>query len=65
MSNKNKVFNLFSSKAKEQTENTEIKISIDIFYELFRLIMTQNIHKCLQSDIKKISTLAPEDLKKE
>ena len=32
-SNKNKIFKLFSQKAKEQTENTEIKININIFYE--------------------------------
>ena len=36
-SNANKVFKLFSRKAKEHTENTEIKVNIDIFYELFRL----------------------------
>jgi len=36
-SNDNKVFKLFSRKAKEYTENTEIKVNIDIFYELFRL----------------------------
>jgi len=36
-SNKNKVFKLFSRKFKEHTENTEIKVNIDIFYELFRL----------------------------
>ena len=36
-SNKNIVFKLFFSKEKEHTENTESKISIDIFYELFRL----------------------------
>jgi len=35
-SNDNKVFKLLSRKAKEHTENTEIKVNIDIFYELFR-----------------------------
>ncbi len=34
-SNKNKVFK-FSRIAKEHTENTAIKVNIDIFYELFR-----------------------------
>jgi len=29
---------MFSGKAKEHTENTEIKVNIDIFYELFRSI---------------------------
>jgi hypothetical protein len=36
-SNENKVFKMFSRKAKEYTENTAIKVNIDIFYELFRL----------------------------
>ena len=36
-SNENKVFKLFYRKAKEHTENTEIKGDLDIFYELFRL----------------------------
>ena len=36
-SNEKKVFKLFSRKAKEHTENTEIKVNIDIFYELFRV----------------------------
>ena len=36
-STKIKIFKLFSRKAKEHTENTEIKVNIDIFYELFRL----------------------------
>ncbi len=35
-SNENKVFKLFSRKAKEHTKNGEIKVNIDIFYELFR-----------------------------
>jgi len=35
-SNDNKVFNMFLRKVKEHTENTEIKVNIDIFYELFR-----------------------------
>ena len=37
-SNENKVFKMFSRKAREHTENKEIKANIDIFYELFRLI---------------------------
>jgi len=32
-SNDNKIFKLFSQKANEYTENTEIKININIFYE--------------------------------
>ncbi len=36
-SNENKVFKMFSRKAKEHTENKEIKVNIDIFYELSRL----------------------------
>ncbi len=41
-SNKNKVFEMFFRKVKEHTENTEIKINIDIFYELckFNLSLT-------------------------
>jgi len=35
-SNKNKVFKMFFRKVKKYTENTEIKVNIDIFYELFR-----------------------------
>ena len=38
--NENKVFKMFSWKAKEHTDNTEIKVNIDIFYELIRLIET-------------------------
>ena len=41
-SNANKVFKLFSRKAKEHTENTEIKGDVDIFYELFRLNAVYN-----------------------
>ncbi len=37
-SNENKVFKMFSRKAKEPTENKGIKANIDIFYELFRLV---------------------------
>jgi len=37
-SNKNKVVKIFFRKVKEHTENTEIKVNIDIFYELFRLV---------------------------
>ncbi len=36
-SNENKVFKMFSLKAKDHIENIEIKANIDIFYELFRL----------------------------
>jgi len=36
-SNDNNGFKLFFLKVKEHTENTEIKVNIDIFYELFRL----------------------------
>ncbi len=36
-SNKNKVFKMFFRKVKGHTENKEIKVNIDIFYELFRL----------------------------
>ncbi len=32
---------MFSRKAKEHTENKEIKANIDIFYELFRLILSR------------------------
>jgi hypothetical protein len=50
-SNDNKVFKVFSRKAKEHTENTEIKVNIDIFYELFRLTsklkdVTSNSGRC-------------------
>ena len=38
ISNKNKVFRMFFRKVKEHTEKTEIKVNIDIFYELFRSI---------------------------
>ena len=53
-SNRNKVFKLFFRKVKEHIENTEIKANIDIFYELFRLILIQsfkdffNLFKCPQ-----------------
>jgi len=40
-SNKNKVLKTFFRKGKEHTENTEIKVNIDIFYELFRLSRQQ------------------------
>ena len=40
-SNGNSVLKLFSRKVKEHTENSEIKVNIDIFYELFRLNMIQ------------------------
>jgi hypothetical protein len=36
-SNKNKVFKMFFRKVREHTENTKVKVNIDIFYELFRL----------------------------
>jgi len=36
-SNENKIFKMFSQKAKEHTESKEIKANIDIFYELFWL----------------------------
>jgi hypothetical protein len=36
-SNKKKDFKMFFRKVKEDIENTEIKVNIDIFYELFRL----------------------------
>ncbi len=42
-SNENKVFKMFSRKAKEYTENTAIKVNIDIFYELFRLVEIMRI----------------------
>jgi len=32
-SNENKIFKLFSQKAKEHKDNTEINVNIDIFYE--------------------------------
>ena len=36
-SNENNVFKMFSRKVKKHAENTEIKLNIDIFYELFML----------------------------
>ena len=42
-SNKKKVFKMFFRKVKEHTENTEIKVNIDIFYELFRLIISLDL----------------------
>ncbi len=42
-SNENKVFKLFSRIAKVHTENTEIKVNIDIFYELFT---SRECHRC-------------------
>ena len=41
----NKVFKMFFRKVKELTENTEIKMNIDIFYELFRLILIERINE--------------------
>ncbi len=46
-SSDNKVFKLFSRKTKEHRENTEIKVNIDIFYELF----TQEMSNGKSSDI--------------
>jgi hypothetical protein len=40
-SNENKVFKMFSRKAKEYTENKEIEANIYIFYELFRLTLVR------------------------
>ncbi len=42
-SNKKKVFKMFFRKVKEHTENTEIKVNIDIFYKLFRLIISLDL----------------------
>ncbi len=36
-SNKKRVFKMFFRYDKKHTENTEIEVNIDIFYELFRL----------------------------
>ena len=36
----NKVYMMFSRKVNEHTENSEVKVSIDIFHELFRLSLT-------------------------
>ena len=60
-SNANKVFKLLSRKTKEQTENTEIKVNIDIFYELFRItldLIIIMVYKMVNINLK------PENLEK-
>ncbi len=47
-SNENKGLRIFSQKAEEHTENTEIKVNIDIFYELFRSFISQRIGRICQ-----------------
>ena len=49
-SNVHKVFKLFSRKAKKHTENTGIKVNIDIFYELSWLSILRNASS-LRSEI--------------